>query len=162
MQKYLTDPRVMKLINQVGTYFKDLPHLPKNMVDFLVKISPWLAGIGGVMSILSSISMLSALLNFSPFLRFTQINFGFGPSYLVMTLLYIASQLAMGFLLLKAFKPLKERLELGWIYLYWVMLVGLATSLISLIFSFQSLIGMVIWLVIDLYLMFEVRAEYKK
>jgi len=162
MNKYLTDPKVMKLIDQVGSYFKDLPHLPKNIVDFLVKVSPWLAGIGGVMSILSSLSMISVLLNFSPFLRFSQINFGVGPSYMVMTLLFLVSQLAMGFLLLKAFKPLKERQEIGWIYLYWVMLIGLATSLISLIFSVQSLIGTVIWLVVDLYLMFEVRSAYKK
>lgn len=159
MEKYLTHPKAIKLIDQVGEYFKDLPHLPANLIDFIVKVSPFLALIGGALSVLSSISMISVVLNFSPFFKYG--HYGWGSQYLAFTLITGVLQLLSGVLLLLAFKPLQKKEKIGWLYLYYTVILSIVMSLVSLTTSMSSLLYSLIWIALDLYLIYELRSSYQ-
>ena len=162
MQKYLAfleNPQAVKMIDQVGDYFKDLPHLPPKVVKFLVQVAPFLALIGGIFSLLSSLSMLSITFSLHPIFRYSWV--GFGGNYLIVTFVLAVLQAADALLLLLAFKPLKQRQKLGWLYLYYSILISVAVSLISLFISMAGLLSAVVWIVIDLYLIYDIRKSYK-
>lgn len=160
MKKYLEHPQALKLIDQLGEYFKDLPHLPPKVLKFLVKILPILALIGGVLSLFSSFSMLSILFGYGSLMRYS--GAFFGPGYYLLTIISLVLMVSTGAILLMAFKPLKEGQQLGWLYLFYSTVLSILSSLISATFSMPSLLWALIWIAIDLYLVFELRASYKK
>lgn len=144
MNEILTNKKIINLIDQVGEYFKDLPHLPENIKNFLIKIAPFLALIGGILSLVSALTFFSGFIFYLP------------------NLLTSILDLASAVFLLMAFKPLKEGNFLGWLYLYYSTLVSLIAGFIGVSYAPMSLIWTLIWLVIDLYLLYEIRNGFKK
>ncbi|MBD3279467.1 MAG: hypothetical protein GF390_02020 [Candidatus Pacebacteria bacterium] len=164
LQKQLMCPQVMEVVAKIEDSLKSVPHLPEGLTKFLVKIAPWLALLGGIGGILGGLSTLT--------MRGQMNQTGVGvmaevmaqladisPAYFILTgLISIAS----GVLLLLAFKPLREKKLLGWVYLFWNMVLSVVQSVLGVVMAYGSVVGAVIGLLIGVYILFEVKPHFKK
>src|SRR3990167_5001671 len=55
------------VVVMMESWFKPLPKLPANIVDFLVMIAPWLALVFGIIGVLGTISALGFFAAFAPY-----------------------------------------------------------------------------------------------
>lgn len=161
---FLTDKKFTKIIDQVRPMFKNVPHLPKGFVNFIVKVTPWLVGLGGVMGVLSSLSLimggLSGRAYWGHMARYTGMSYFSTPMSL-----QGGVQLISSLIMLLAFSLLKNRQKKGWILLFWIMALNIVESLLGgVFFSYYigSIISMLIGLIIGLYFMFEIEGAYEK
>ena len=148
-----TSKQSIKFIDQVQEPFKNLPHLPDSVIEFVAKIAPVLAIIGGFLwivvvglqTLVASLSLLSL-----------------NPAGSMFMIVSAVISLLMGALFLMAYKPLQARKMEGWVYLFWTEVLYTVTVLLDLVegrvFSFvPSLIGVLI----GFYFVFEIRKQYK-
>ncbi|MFH1561401.1 MAG: hypothetical protein ABID04_02365 [Patescibacteria group bacterium] len=145
---------VKKVIDELEKLFSKLPHLPKGLVNFLVSVLPWLALLGGLFSVAGSLSLIAG----NHMAQFVTSWSGINPVYFRVAGVF---QLLTGVLLFLAFKPLKSKDFAGWMYLFWVMVLGLVSSVTGFLFSAGSVVSLVIGLAIQLYFLFELKPEYK-
>jgi len=157
MPKFLTDPAAQKFIDQIGQPFKNVPHLPKDIVDFLVVITPWLALIGGVSSILGAISTASSGSALNRMGAIVGVHTGFS-GYMLVTAIFA---LIIAALLLMAFSLLKKKAKTGWTYLFWTNVVGIIQSIVYLILWQSGIVSMILGAIIGFYILFEIRPQYK-
>lgn len=157
----LTSTEARKYVDQLEPTFRKAPRLPKGLVEFLVTIAPWLAGLAGVFGAFSGLGMvLNGLgIGVNWWMRFA----GFSSAYFLVMGVF---QLLSAGLLLLAFTPLRERKQTGWLLLFWNMVVSVAQSAVGLVFGYAALsvgglLWMALWLVIGLYILFELRSQYK-
>lgn len=125
--------------------FKKAPHLPKNIREVLVTITPWLALIFGILGILGGIGAVGV----SPIALF-------GGVYASAFVLFSGIlALAASVLLLMAFSSLLKRQVKGWTLLFFAEVISAVASLLSLS------VGAVIGVLIGFYLLFEIKGQYK-
>lgn len=154
----LMSKEAMNLIGSVEQPFKGLPHLPKGLMEFLVGIAPWVAGIVGVMNLLGAYQSARLAMDPNPYGEFFGEFFSYDPTYYwIMT----AGAVLMGLLLIMAFKPLKARQLRGWVYLFWVNILSIVQSLAGIALIKSNLIMSLIWIAIGLYFLFEFKPYYK-
>jgi hypothetical protein len=149
----LTDKEAVNFANKVQEPFKSLPHLPKGLVEFFVKIAPWLALLGAVLGLISAplVAFVGGLATL----------FTLSPLYLVGTVLGALLILLNSVILFMAFKPLKEREMKGWMLLFWSHMIGIAEGLLGLLNNQSgSFISTVLGIVIGLYFLFEMKPFY--
>lgn len=157
MLDFLTSKKVHGWTDKVGKPFKNLPHLPQGLVDFLVQIAPWFVAIAGVFSLFGSLSSLRWALGRNPARRWVDEFAGLNSSYYV---IMAVVQLAMAYLALEAFKPLKERKIKGWLLLFWSNILSLVQGIVGFIYSGGSPVTLVLGVALGLYVLYEVRSEY--
>ena len=124
-------------------------------------VAPWVAVILGVLSVLGfAVSLLGfgALGVLAPLSGTAAVSLaGFG---LVTTVLGLAS----GVLLLLAFRPLQKRALRGWNFMFWVLVLGLVSTVVGNTLFYFSVVGLAfaaVWFVIELYFLFQVKSYYK-
>lgn len=154
----LTGKEAQNLVSQFEGIFKTLPHLPKGLIDFLVNIMAYLAGLGGIFSLLGGISMILNSSNTYGMMGWMRLA-GLNPSYFIITGVF---QLLSGALLLMAFNPLKGKKLEGWMFLFWVTILGVIQQVVSLLLGGGGIVGMVISVLISFYIIFELKPSYKK
>ncbi|MCD6225751.1 hypothetical protein J7J95_01580 [bacterium] len=126
-------------------FLKKLPSLPDNIVDIIVKITPWLVLIVGVMSIPGILAVLGVGGIFSVFpLISGRTVFVYGIVALV--------QLAVE--LMAVPKLFKKELE-GWKLLFWANTLGILTAVLNT--SVFGLLGVAI----SYYILYQIKAAYK-
>jgi hypothetical protein len=151
----LTDSEAMGFISKVEEPFKSLPHLPKGISEFFVKVAPWLALIGAILGLISGpvigiLGTFATLMTLSPVLMI---------AIIVSAVLTIINSI----LLLMAFTPLKNREMKGWVLLFWSEMLGLISSIVFLLDgsgSVSSLISTLIGTLIGFYILFEMKPFY--
>jgi hypothetical protein len=152
----LTSKKVTDAIDQMAPPFKNLPHLPKGVVDFLVSVSPWLAVVGGALSALSGLQLLSSGMGMRS--SWWMELAGVSPTYFLVTGII---QLLSAAVLLLAFKPLQMKQKAGWVLMFWSMALSVVQMLAGVALGYGvSVVGMVLGLAIGLYLLFELRSSY--
>lgn len=156
MLAQLTDQKAMEMAEKVGKVFDGVPHLPKGLVNFLVKITPWLVLLVGVFSVFGGLSAVFGN-GFNQALVAEYI--GLGRSYFVIAGLF---SLVLGFLYLMAFKPLKDLKKEGWMYLFWARIVGVAQAVVMTIYASEGFIGTIIGFILAFYLLYEIKKSYTK
>lgn len=157
----LTSPEAYKLVGQVEQPFKSVPHLPASWTEFLAKIIPYLVGLSGVLSVIGGLSTLSYAIGFNSTLMWVGSYLSLSPIYLFGSALM---QLLSGALSLLAFNYLKSRAMTGWMLLFWNMVLGILNSVLTIVFGpamGSSLLGAIIGTAIGLYLLFEIKRQYK-
>lgn len=138
------------LIKKLEDFFAKAPHLPNDIREIIVKIAPYLAIIGIVLSVLA----LPALLGFGMMGAPAAMMVGggrFGGMILLAGLFSIANLI----LLILAFPGLQKRQASGWNYVFYSVLLGAVQSLLSL-----NLIGLIVFTTLELYILFEVKSHY--
>lgn len=146
---------VKGLDSELEKIFKSAPHLPKKVVDVLVKIAPYLVLVSGLFMItggLRSIFDVGSLNRIHTYFMGT-------PSiyfYLVGIL-----QILTGVVSVMAYKPLKENDLQGWYMLFCLTLLELVMNLLSIFFLRGGLIGLLISLVLSFYILYEVKPAYQ-
>lgn len=134
--------------------FQKAPHLPASAKQTLVDIAPWLALISGILGI---VGVLSASTFVSMMLSFAFITSGVLPMLFAIGMLVA---LLASVLDLLAYKPLTEKKKLGWNYVFYgVLLTGVSFVLNAI--AGQGMLGSLVGLVVGLWILFEVRDEYK-
>lgn len=154
----LSGKDAMKFIAMVEQPFKNVPHLPKGLMEFLVGLAPWLAGLGGIMSIVGALQLANTAMNPTKYVGIFSDLIGIDPTYY-----WISAVISFlsGVLLLMAFKPLKARAQKGWIYMFWVNMLNIIQSVAGVVLISSSIVGTLIGVVIGLYILFEFKPYYK-
>lgn len=137
------------LIKSLEDVFKNVPNLPANIREVLVKIAPWLALIFGILGIIGGLS----LLGLSPVGALGGMQNG------VTLLLTGALAIVSSVLLVMAFPKLNKREYAGWKLVFYSMVVSFVGNLLSL--NFGSILWVIIWTAIGLYLLFQIKSFYK-
>jgi hypothetical protein len=157
MLDQLTGSEARKLAEQIGEPFKKAPHLPKGFMEFLVKVIPYLAVVGGVLTLLGALQTLSIPLGFSAANSFLQMYVGINPLYWWVTGIL---SLISGLIMIMAYKPLKARKFEGWMLMFWGNIISLIQMVAGVLMVGTSVIGVVLGLLIGFYVLYEFKPYY--
>ena len=137
-----------KAISTAEEWFAKLPALPKDARVLIVKITPWIALIFGVLGVIGSIGALGILGGASIMVN-TGMT-GLGGGYVAILIGLVSSVL-----LLAAFPGTRAHKEKGWKLLFWSEVVSTVGALLAI-----SLFGLGVTLV-GFYLIFQIKSYYK-
>lgn len=147
------------------------PKLPEAGKKLLVEYGPYLVLIGAVFSAFGAWSLwnaaraVSSLVNWANELSRAYGGNGVSTSHFsVWVWLGIGFMLTNAVLYFMAYSPLKARLKKGWDYVFYVALLGVAYSVVSLFIDgrgFSSLLVGLIGSAIGFWLLFQIRPAYK-
>lgn len=157
----MLDAQTKTLVRPLEDAYAKLPMLPVGVKEFIVKIAPWLSLILGVLAVLGfafgllGVGLLAAV---APL--------GVAGRVSLSGLLIIPTVLGLvaGVMYLLAFQPLKVRKLRGWNLMFWITVLGLVSSLVSsslVYFSAFSIVWAVLWWLVGLYFLFQVKSYYK-
>jgi hypothetical protein len=153
LNSYLEHPAIEKLIKDLEPTFAKLPKLPQSIIDILVTITPYLALLGAIASlIIGPFAVLGTVFSLLTL----------NPAIVFVTLLSAVMLFVQAVLMFMAFKPLKAREYRGWYLMFVSELISLAQSIVGLILNLGGIVGIVIGFAIGFYLLFQVKKEYKK
>lgn len=139
-----------KVISTAEEWFTKLPALPKDARALIVKITPWVALIFGILGIIGGVGALGILGGASPF-----VIAGGGMQSLGGGMLAVIIGIISSVLLLAAFPGTRAHKEKGWKLLFWSEAVSTVGALLAI-----SLFGVLIAL-IGFYLIFQIKSYYK-
>ena len=138
------------IINTVGNWYAKLPSLPKNAQEVIVKITPWIALIFGILGVLGGVAGLGILTVLSPFALIGGGAGSLGGGFVASLLLLVSSAL-----LLAAFPGTRSRKTSGWNFLFWSEAVSLVSAVVSV-----SLSG-ILFSLIGFYILYQIRSHYR-
>lgn len=148
----VTSSQATQVIEFFYSLFQDLPHFPEGFREFLVKIAPWFAVIGGIFGAIGGIQHILSAFG----IREIVLSPGSDAYWLLVGIV----ELAGAYLIILAFPLLKERHYNGWILLFWNAISALLLSLIGVLFGLNNLVLAVLTAFIIFYLVFEMRPAY--
>ena len=142
------------LEHKLASLFAKGPHLPAKWRHTLVHIAPWLVLIGGILGLMR---ILSAGFLSLFFLSLAWIGGSIGQCVfgLILTIGFLISLFKI-----LAFKPLQKRRKKGWDLVFFAMLLEVLSSLLDNVLGY-GLVSNLIGPVLGLWLLFEVRSEYR-
>lgn len=135
--------QVQGLEKQLADAFAKAPHLPKEWKALLVNFAPWIVLIGGILTAISVLSLVSMML--SPMGRLAGM---YGGSWSVWILLTILIEAVVVYLYLIAFPALKEKKKTGWNKLFLAQLVTIVYAIVSLFSNGRGFIGTLVGIAI--------------
>ncbi|HVF69568.1 MAG TPA: hypothetical protein VNA13_03305 [Xanthomonadales bacterium] len=149
----MADNKSKNIIDTLEDFFKKAPAIPANGREALVKITPWLAIIFGILGVLGGLAGVGILTMFSPLAAFSGAqgiaSYGTG---IIAAWIWLASSVLM----VLAYPGLKARKIGGWNWLFWSEVLNIVGSVVA-----GSLINAVIGALIGFYLLFQIKSYYK-
>lgn len=147
----MSTTKTTDIIDTMGQWFAKFPVLPTNIREVLVKITPWLSLIFGILGILVGISGLGVLTFLSPLAMLGGVSsYGTG---IIATIIYLIGSVA----LLAAYPGTKAKKYAGWQFLFWSEAINLVGGLIGMHGIVSALIGALV----GFYLLFQIKSYYK-
>ncbi|MBP9690748.1 chromate transporter [Candidatus Woesebacteria bacterium] len=154
----MTQSTFSQTLSQLETtldeYFgKKAPQMPQNIKEVLVKIAPYLVILGVLFAVPGILALLSMGTLFTAIAPFA----GMSGAQLAGNI-WLASILTIPVVILEAMAipGLFNKTKIAWKYMYWAQLVSLVASIIQF-----NLVGFVIGGAIGLYILFQIKSEYK-
>lgn len=161
---------VRKAEASLGDLFKSLPALPAEWKEFLVKIVPWLALIGGIVQLGAAWSLYTWASSANSFINYTNelsramggetVASGFSV-FVYASLIILAIEAV---LMLVAVPKLLNRQKSGWDLLFLAGLVSLLYAVVSLFMDYRGgfggLFGALVSSAIGFYILFQIREKY--
>ncbi len=138
------------IIKMMEDWFSKLPALPKNVNEVIVKITPWIAVIFGVLGVLSSIALFGITTVAAPFLAMGGYVGQAGGGMIAAVLALVSSVLMVA-----AFPGTKSHKMSGWTLLFYSEVVSVVASVVML--SVGGLVGNLI----GFYILFQIKSYYK-
>lgn len=126
--------------------------LPKGLVDFLVKVAPYVALVLGILGAIGALALFGIGSILGPF-----VVLGGGVSALGSTFLAAIFAGIMAVLYIMAYPGLKARKINGWNLLFYIQTLNVLGDLVSVRIG-----SAIISAVIGYYFLFQMRARYKK
>jgi hypothetical protein len=142
------------LLKTLDENYAKLPALPKGVNEFIVTVAPWLALVFGVLAVFSGLGAFGILTALAPVAAVA----GAGQ-YAFTGLLAAVVLLVQGGIDLWAFPSLKARKVRGWNLMFYSLLLGVVSSLITL--NVGSVVGALIGSLIGYYFLYQVKSYYK-
>lgn len=155
---------VRKLEETVASWYKNVPHLPKEASRWIATNAWWLALIGlivgafGVLSVISLTFLAGALLAGVGGV----VGAAIGGFAFVAVLIALLFSIVILVILATAIQPLKAMSKKGWNLLFLVMLLEVASLAVTLLLTFDvfGTIWSLLWAAVGGYFLFEVRQYY--
>ena len=145
----------------LNTFFKGLPHLPKEWRHWLADNVWWLVLIGVVLGAFGILGLVPVVLGIS---IFTGIVAGpaAGALVIITGIVNMAVLVVSVVLEAMAVTPLKAKQKRGWDLLFLVSLIAFAGSVLNAIITgnIGHILGLLVGTLIGLYLLFEVRMYF--
>lgn len=152
---------------QLLPFFAKFPHIPEGGRKVIADISPWLALIFGILGLLGLLGAgaLMTLLAIPALLT--------GGIWVIVGFITTLLGLAAVILQLLAVSPLRARMKKGWNYLFYGILIGALSTIISVIGgvisasayagagAVSSLVSGALSFLIGGWILFEIRDQYK-
>lgn len=157
MQKIISvfsHPMLQKLDSELLKIFANAPHLPKKVVDILVKIAPYLVLISGLFLVSGGLRSIFGFKSLNNVLGFL-VNIPSIYFYIIGLL-----QILAGVISIAAYQALKNKLMIGWLALLGLTILELLMNIISVIFLNTDIFGLLLGLLIGLYFLYELRDSY--
>lgn len=155
---------VEKLEITIAGWYKGLPHLPGDVRKWLAENVWWITLVGVVFGAFSVLGMLFFSLLAGAAL--TAIAGGLGAIAGIAIFLSVLFTVLLGAVSLvlagMAINPLKAMQKKGWTLLFWVLLIGAATVIVTNLLSatFIGLIWGLLWAAVGGYFLFELRSYF--
>jgi len=145
---------VNQLAKSLDKYYVKIPAFPKGLKDFIAQITPWLALIGGILTILLAINFSTNLSVVSQFAAIAGVT-----GYATTGIFTIIIMLAQGIIGLLAFSPLKSNKIKGWNLLYYILILSVINSVVAL--SLASILSSIVGALIGYYFLYQIKSYYK-
>lgn len=113
LMSFLTSKEVKNQINNLGKVFENLPHLPKKIVEIIVKITPFFVLLGAIGLTLSGLQNLFGFNRYNDWFSYW-VNVPHFYFYILGAL-----ELVTAVIFFMAYTPLRNRKINGWILLFW-------------------------------------------
>ena len=153
--------QIAGLEDGLNTFFKGLPHLPREWRHWLADNAWWLVFIGVILGALGILGLVPVLLGVS---IFTGIIAGPAAGALVIITGIVNMAVLVVSVVLEgmAINPLKARQKRGWDLLFLVSLVTFAGAVINSIITGNvgHILGLLVGTLVGLYILFEVRMYF--
>ena len=146
----MAEKKGTNIVGMMEEWFSKLPSLPKNWQEVIVKITPWLALIFGVLGVLVSLVGVGLLTVLAPFVLMGG-GLGRASGGVIGAVLALVSSA----LLLAAFPGTKKRQMGGWNLLFYSEVVSLISALVAV--SLSGVVGSAI----GFYILFQIKSYYK-
>ena len=149
------------LEESLAKVFKDLPHLPKGLRDWLYENVWWLVIVGLVFSVFGVFAGLSSLAVLAS-LTMGMYGVAFVGAWVVASIISLVVLVATIVVEAMAIQPLKNKQKRGWDLLFLSLIISVVgTAVTSLVgMNVFGLIGILIGAAIGGYLLFEMRGHY--
>ncbi|HUQ85638.1 MAG TPA: hypothetical protein VM077_04900 [Candidatus Limnocylindrales bacterium] len=140
-------------IDSMDDFFKKAPALPVTWREFLVKVSPWLALVFGIIGVIGGLAAVGLLTALSPLAIFggTSGVASYGGG-VIAGFIWLASAV----LEVIAFPGLKARKIVGWNWLFWSQALSVLGSVVA-----GSLGSAILGFLLGFYILFQIRSYYK-
>jgi len=135
-------------------YYVKLPAFPKGLNDFIVSVAPWLALIFGVLAIIAGVQAFGVFSVTAPLAAYAGLQ-----GYTFIAIVTAVILFLQGLIGLLAFSPLKAKKVKGWNLMFYSLLLGLLSPIITL--NTYSILNALVGVLIGYYVLYQVRAFYK-
>lgn len=157
MQKIISvfsHPMIKKLDSELEKVFENAPHLPKKVLEILIKVLPYLVLISGLFLITGGLRSVFGSKNFYNTFYFWK---NISPIYF-----YIVGSLQVlaGIISVMIYQPLKDKKIDGWFALLGLTILELLMNVISVVFLNGGIFGLLFGLLISLYFLYEIKSNY--
>ena len=147
------------IVKPLEELYSKAPVLPTNWKESLVKVSPWLALVFGVLSLLTG---LLGVLGAGAVSLYAPLAGAAGGILAIWIWVSVVLLFVEGVVLLLAYPSLKKRLLKGWNLLFLLELVWLVSRVIDVLtFNISGIVGAVIGAVVGFYFLFQIKSYYK-
>ncbi len=146
----MADKKSTNVVAMMEEWFSKLPSLPKNWQEVIVKVTPWIALIFGVLGVLVSLVGVGLLTALAPFVLLGG-GIGRASGGIIGAVLALVSSV----LLLAAFPGTKKGQMGGWKMLFYSEVVSLVSALVAI--SPSGVLGSAI----GFYILFQIKSYYK-
>ena len=148
----MADKSTTNLITSLEEFFKKAPVLPPNVREIIVRFTPILSLVFGVLGIITGALGLLSLTIFAPLaVMLNRYSGGYGNGFIATLTLLVSS-----ILLLMAYPGVKARKIHGWEMLFWSEAATIVGSIIQL-----DIVSALLSALIGFYILFQVKSYYK-
>jgi len=151
------------LLKTLDENYAKTPALPKKWKDLIVNYAPWLVLLGGILGLIfGALGLLASLSLFG--LATTVAPLGvygtaYGAPYIFSAIAGALILLVLGVLSLLAYSPLKAKKEKGWNLMFYVLLLGIVSSIVTL--NVFSIVMSLVIALVEYYFLYQVKSYYK-
>lgn len=146
-----------RLIRRFERFFHKFPHLPLPLMEFLVSLLP---SIFFALGILHAVIGAMVIINGAHLI--TQLELASSSVNIIYLFMNGMLAVANGIFMLFAFNEIRRETLTGWHTLLLINSVSILQSILSILFSPQVIISVLIYIAVTLYITFEFKPYFRK